>query len=75
MVDVRTTEEATVQRLRLGEGKIIDEEIQKKLRCFSTGNWRVQVSRIDVKRILYILSILSDLQFLQLIHQYSSIQK
>ena len=31
MVDVRTTEESMVQRLRLGEGKSTDEDIQKKL--------------------------------------------
>ena len=31
MVDVRATEESMVQRLRLGEGKSTDEDIQKKL--------------------------------------------
>ena len=31
MLDVRTTEESMVQRLRLGEGKSNDEDIQKKL--------------------------------------------
>ena len=31
MVDVRATKESMVQRLRLGEGKSTDEDIQKKL--------------------------------------------
>ena len=31
MVDVRATEESMVQRLRLGEGKSTDEDIQHKL--------------------------------------------
>ena len=31
MVDVRATEESMVQRLRLGEGKSTDKDIQKKL--------------------------------------------
>ena len=31
MVDVRNTEESMVQRLRLGEGKSTDEDIQRKL--------------------------------------------
>ena len=31
MVDVRATEESMVQRLRLGEGKSTDENIEKKL--------------------------------------------
>ena len=30
MVDVRNTEESMVQRLRLGEGKPTDEDIQRK---------------------------------------------
>ena len=30
-MDVRATEESMVQRLRLGEGKSTDEDIQKKL--------------------------------------------
>ena len=38
MVDVRTTEESMVQRLRLGEGKATDEEIQRKLdQVFADG--------------------------------------
>ena len=31
MVDVRATEESMVQRLRLGESKSTDEDIQKKM--------------------------------------------
>ena len=38
MVDVRNTEESMVQRLRLGEGKSIDEDIQQKLnQVFADG--------------------------------------
>ena len=38
MVDVRNTEESMVQRLRLGEGKSTDEDIQWKLnQVFADG--------------------------------------
>ena len=38
MVDVRNTEESMVQRLRLGEGKSTDDDIQKKLdQVFADG--------------------------------------
>ena len=38
MVDVRHTEESMVQRLRLGEGKTTDEDIQRRLdQVFADG--------------------------------------
>ena len=38
MVDVRSTEESMVQRLRLGEGKSTDDDIQQKLnQVFADG--------------------------------------
>ena len=69
MLDVHNTEESMVQRLRLGEGKSINEDIQKKLdEVFSMGNRRFQVSKTNVKQILYILSILLR-QFFQLVQK------
>ena len=39
MVDVPNTEESMVQRLRLGEGKSIDDDIQRKLdQVFADGH-------------------------------------